>query len=216
MVGVKRKGLIFDLDGTLLDSMADWDNIGGEYLIGKGIKNIPQNLKEILKPKSLSEAAEYFIQDIKLNLPPEQIMDEINLLIEEKYKFRFNPKDGALDFLENNKHLKMCIATATDKHLVEHALKRLEIDEYFDFVITSREVGNGKQQSPDIFIKAAEKLGLAIDEVVVFEDALHAIITAKSAGFYTVGVYETAFEDDHQEIQQIADVFIDNFSEFEI
>jgi thiamine-phosphate pyrophosphorylase len=215
MVGVKRKGLIFDLDGTLLDSMAVWDNLGEEYLTGKGVKNIPQNLKEILKPKSLLEAAEYFIENINLNLPHEQIVDEINLMIEEKYKFHFNAKDGVLDFLENNKHLKMCIATATDKHLVEHALKRLEIDQYFDFIITSREVGNGKQQSPDIFINAAEKLGLAIDEVVVFEDALHAIITAKSAGFYTVGVYESAFEDDHEEIKQIADSFIDNLNNFE-
>ncbi len=148
-------------------------------------------------------------------MPPEQIVEEINLMIEENYKFHFNAKEGVLDFLENNKHLKMCVATATDKHLVEHALKRLEIDEYFDFIITSRDVGNGKQ-NPDIFLNAAEKLGLAIDEVVVFEDALHAIVTAKSAGFYTVGVYETAFANDHEEIKQIADCFIDNLNSFEL
>ncbi|HWQ72255.1 MAG TPA: thiamine phosphate synthase [Desulfitobacteriaceae bacterium] len=215
MVGVNKKGFIFDLDGTLLDSMTVWDNLAEEYLSGKGVQNIPLNLKEILKPKTLLEAAEYFIENININLPPEQIVEEINLMIEEKYKFHFNAKEGVLDFLENNKHLKMCVATATDKHLVEHALKRLEIDEYFDFIITSREVGNGKQ-NPDIFLNAAEKLGLAIDEVVVFEDALHAIVTAKSAGFYTVGVYETAFANDHEEIKQIADCFIDNLNSFEL
>ncbi len=215
MVGVNKKGFIFDLDGTLLDSMTVWDNLAEEYLSGKGVQNIPLNLKEILKPKTLLEAAEYFIENININLPPEQIVEEINLMIEEKYKFHFNAKEGVLDFLENNKHLKMCVATATDKHLVEHALKRLEIDEYFDFIITSREVGNGKQ-NPDIFFNAAEKLGLAIDEVVVFEDALHAIVTAKSAGFYTVGVYETAFANDHEEIKQIADCFIYNLNSFEL
>jgi thiamine-phosphate pyrophosphorylase len=215
LVGLKRKGFIFDLDGTLLDSMAAWDNVGEEYLTQKGVKDIPQNIRELLKPKSLWEAAEYFIENMNLNLPPEQIVDEINLLIEEKYKFHFNAKDGVLDFLEANKHIKMCIATATDKPLVEHALKRLEIDHYFDFIITSTEVGNSKQ-SPDIFINAAEKLGLAVDEVVVFEDALHAIVTAKSAGFYTVGVYETAFENESEEIRLMADIFIDNLNNFEI
>jgi thiamine-phosphate diphosphorylase len=214
MIGEKRKGFIFDLDGTLLDSMAAWDNLGEEYLLSKGVKDLPQDIKEILKPKSLLEAAEYFIEEINLNMPPEQIIDEINQMIEDKYKFHFEAKEGVIDFLENNKHIKMCIATATDKLLVEHALKRLEIDHYFEFIITSTEVGNSKQ-NPDIFIHAAEKLGLAIDEVVVFEDALHAIVTAKSAGFYTVGVHETAFENEREEIMQIADCFLHSLNDFE-
>lgn len=118
-------------------------------------------------------------------------------------------------FLEKNGHLKMCIATATDKHLAAYALKRLNIDEYFEFILTSGEVGSSKQ-SPDIFIKAAEKLGLPASDIVVFEDALHAIEASKKAGFYTVGVHEPVFEQDREKIQQAADCYVRSLNEFEV
>ncbi|MGE5629604.1 MAG: HAD family hydrolase [Caulobacteraceae bacterium] len=209
------KGFIFDLDGTLLDSMGIWDNIGEEYLRLKGVDNIPQNMKEILKLMSLLQAAEYFIESFHINLSPHQIMDEINMLIEDKYKYHVGLKDGVHEFLEKNRELKMCIATATDKPLVEFALKRLNIYKYFEFIITSTEVGSSKQ-NPDIYIKAAEKLGLPLSEVAVFEDALHAIETAKSANFYTVGVYEAVFEQDKEKIKQTADCYIINLNEYEV
>lgn len=209
------KAFIFDLDGTLLDSMSVWDNFGFEYLSFKDIKNIPENLWEILKTMSLLEAAEYFISDWGIKLSPEQICDEINGLIEKKYKYEVVPKNGVMEFLEKYKHKKMCIATATDKHLVEYAIKRLEMEKYFDFVITSTEIGSSKQ-SPDIFIKAAEKLGVKISEAVVFEDALHAIRSAKSAGFYTVGVYEKCFENEKNEIINTADEYVYNLNDCEI
>jgi len=209
------KGLIFDLDGTLLDSMDAWDNIGEEYLTLKGIKNIPQKLKEALRPMSLKQAAEYFISDCGIQLSPQQIMEAVNLMIEDHYKYKLELKKGVREFLEKYSHLKMCIATATDRHLVEYALKRLDIDRYFSFIITSTEAGTSKQ-SPEIFIKAAEKLGLSVDEVIVFEDALHAIKTAKLAGFYTVGVREDLFMDDRDKIIEISDCYVENLKEFEV
>lgn len=209
------KGFIFDLDGTLLDSMPIWDNLGAEYLLKKGIQNTPKDIKNVLKPLSLLQASEYFINMFNIKLSTQLIMDEINNLIEDKYKYQIALKEGVIEFLEKNKNIKMCIATATYRHLVEYALKRLDIDKYFDFIITSSEVGNSKQ-SPDIFIRAAGKLGVPINEIVVFEDALHAIVSAKSAGFYTVGVHETAFEKDKEEIIKIADCYINNFNEFEV
>ncbi len=209
------RGLIFDLDGTLLDSMGAWDNIGDEYLVLKGIRDIPLTLKEALRPMSLLEAAEYFISDFGIPLSRERIMGEINLMIEDKYRYQIEIKKGVREFLEKHSHLKMCIVTASDRHLVEYALKRLEIDRYFSFIITVTETGMTKQ-SPEIFIKAAEKLGFPTHEVIVFEDALHAIKVAKQAGFYTVGVGEAVFEREREKIMEAADWYVENLSEFEV
>jgi HAD superfamily hydrolase (TIGR01509 family) len=211
---MKQCGFIFDLDGTLLDSMSVWDNIGEDYLRHKGVADIPLNLREILKPMSLLQAAEYFIGRFKLPLTPGQVADEINGMIEDAYKYHIPLKRGVREFLEKNKSLKMCIATATDSFLTGFALKRLEIDHYFEFVLTSAEVG-GSKQSPDIYLKAAERLGLPVGALVVFEDALHAVEAAKSAGFYTVGVQEAAFEQDREKIKRTANAYVTALNEFE-
>lgn len=209
------KAFILDLDGTLLDSMRIWDNIGSEYLASVGVQDIPADIKEILKPMSLLEAAEYFIAEFSLCKTADQIMDEINKLIEDKYRFEIPLKEGVLAFLHKHKHIRMCIATATDRHLAEAALTRLGILQHFEFIITSTEVGSSKQK-PDIFIKAVERLGVAINEAVVFEDALHAIKTVKSAGFYVVGVAEESFEKDKDEIIKGCGLYLKNLSEFEV
>lgn len=207
-----KKALIFDLDGTLLDSMSAWDTVGLEYLNFKAINHIPSNLLELLRPMSAIDAAKFFIAEFGIKLSPQQICDEINELIEEKYKLEIQPKEGVLQFLLQNKDRKMCIATATDKHLVEFALKRLGLEKYFEFIITSLEVGCSKQK-PDIFIKAAERLGLEAGDCVVFEDALHAIKSAKLGGFYTVGVYDKSFESEQETIKNYADQYVRNLNE---
>jgi HAD superfamily hydrolase (TIGR01509 family) len=207
-----KKALIFDLDGTLLDSMSAWDTVGLEYLNLKTINHIPSNLLELLRPMSAVDSAKYFIAEFGIKLSPQQIGDEINGMIEEKYKFEIQPKEGVLEFLLQNKDRKMCIATATDRHLVEFALKRLELEKYFEFIITSSEVGCSKHK-PDIFIKAAERLGLEAGDCVVIEDALHAIKSAKLGGFYTVGVYEKCFESEQETIKNYADQYVCNLSE---
>lgn len=207
-----KKSLIFDLDGTMLESMSVWDNIGADYLTSKNILNIPLDLKETLKPMSLIDAANYFVNQFNIDLSPQEICDEINIGIENKYRYDVQLKDGVLEFLKNNKDNDMCIATATDRHLVESALSRLDILKYFKFIITSTEVGNSKL-SPDIFLQAAKGLGADVCDCIVFEDALHAIKTANLAGFYTIGVYENCFERDMSEIKNTADEFVYSLSE---
>lgn len=207
-----KKALIFDLDGTLLDSMYAWDTVGLEYLKLKSIDHNSSDLLSLFRSMSVEDAARYFTAELGLKLSMQQICDEINALIEEKYKFEIQPKEGVPEFLLQNKDRKMCIATATDRHLAEFALKRLGLEKYFEFIITSAEAGCGKHE-PDIFIKAAGRLGLEPEDCIVLEDALHAIKSAKLGGFYTVGIYEKCFESEQEEIKSIVDQYVCNLSE---
>jgi HAD superfamily hydrolase (TIGR01509 family) len=207
----KYKYAIFDMDGTILDSMPAWKNLGRDYLIEKGIK-VPKNLNEILSAMSMTESANYFRKEFGIGDCSEQIISDINQLIEDKYKHEMPLKPYVKEYLSNLKRDKvvMCVATATPLLLAEVALKRLEILSYFSFVVCCDEVGVGKSK-PDIFHLALEKMGAVIEDTVVFEDAHYAMKTAKDAGFYTIGVYDESAEKSKEEMQLLCDRYIDSF-----
>lgn len=209
-------GAIFDLDGTLLDSMAVWDNFGAEYLESRGLVP-PENLFQILKPMSLLQAAQYFKDCYKLTDSPEEIMRQFDDLMDDKYQFEVKLKPHVTEFLEKLKsqNVKMCVATATNRQLTEAALKNLGIFHYFSFILTCTDVGLGKDH-PHIYEEALRRLGTKKNETVLFEDALHAIVTAKSAGFRVIGVHDSSADGDAMQIQQIADNYIHCFSECEV
>lgn len=207
-----KSAFIFDLDGTLLDSMGIWETIGADYLTSRNITDFPEDLATRLKTMSLMEAAEYFIAQYALPQSPQAVCDDINDFIADKYVHSIAVKPGVREFLHRHRDKKMCVATATDRHLVEAALRRLELEEYFSFILTSGEVGNSKQY-PDIYLQAAHGLGVPIAQCVVFEDALHAMETAKKAGFYTVAVYEPVFAAEANTMRQTADQFVTQLGE---
>ena len=207
-----KEAFIFDLDGTLLDSMQVWRGIGSSYLRYKGITEDARDLQKVFDTQSLPETADYLNRVFSLGLPREQICTEINGMSEEQYLYEVQPKKGVRDFLEKHRDTKMCIATATDRYLVEPALKRLDMAQYFSFILTSSEVGIGKS-NPEIFLQASKKLDTPVSECAVFEDALHAIKSAKSAGFYVVGVREQTFAEAAGEIDQLVDQFVTELGE---
>lgn len=213
---MKLKGAIFDFDGTLLDSMEIWLTLGEKYLKWKGI--IPAfNLYEQLKSLSLLEAAQYFQNEYGILSSEKTIIREINTLIGNDYRKSLLLKDSAEEFLGKlkNAKVKMCIATAMERSLVENALNRLKIADYFCGIITCGETGLGKD-SPEIFTKALELLGTSKNETVVFEDALHAIQTAKSVGFLVAAVYDASADKDKEEIKAVADWYLNSFDEWEM
>ncbi|WP_019242138.1 MULTISPECIES: HAD family hydrolase [Bacillus] len=209
-----KKYAIFDLDGTLIDSMNVWDMAVCTFLRNKGII-MPNELITVLNKKSFEQGANYLIQQFTLDLTTEEVMAEIHDFIIHQYMNEVQLKPFVLEFLENveNQNIKMCIVTASEKKLAELVLKRLKVLDYFDFILTCGEVGYGKD-TPDIFYLAAQKWEANISEIMVFEDSLHAIQTTKAAGFYTIAVYDRSADKDNKMIQQLSDKYISSFEEW--
>ena len=208
---MKITGCIFDLDGTLLDSMHLWSSVGRDYLISLG-KKPNDDLDEKLREMSMRQASSYFIVDYGVVKSPEEIAQGINDTMEENYKHRAFPKKGVIDFLEDmmNKGVKMCIASATDTYLIEYALKANNMEKYFEHIFSCTDVGHGKDE-PNIYNEALEFLGTDKDTTYVFEDALYAVETLKNNGFKVVGIADKFSEDHREIIKNKADVFVDSF-----
>ena len=205
-------GAIFDFDGTLLDSMFIWDTIGEDYLRTLG-KEPHEDLKETFMTLTLEEAAEYYREHYKVTLSVTEIVDSINAMVERIYRTKVTLKPGVTDYLRLLKEsgVKMCIATVTDRYLVEDTLERLGILHYFCGIFTCAEVGYGKDK-PIIYQKALEHLGTAKEETFVFEDSLFALETAKADGFPTIGVYDV-HESRQEEMKRLADCYVRSFEE---
>ena len=205
-------GAIFDFDGTLLDSMFIWDTIGEDYLRTLG-KEPHEDLKETFMTLTLEEAAEYYREHYKVTLSVTEIVDSINAMVEGIYRTKVTLKPGVMAYLRllKERGVKMCVATVTDRYLVEDTLERLGILHYFSEIFTCAEVGYGKDK-PIIYQKALEHLGTAKEDTFVFEDLLFALETAKTDGFPTVGVYDM-HESRQEEMKRLADCYVRSFEE---
>lgn len=194
---MNKKYAIFDMDGTLIDSMIYWKNLGREYLALQGIVDNLDDIMERIKPMTMTESAELFRTEFQLQGTKESIADEMNQMMDEHYRNDIPLKAGVKEYLEklNLFGTKMCVASATDKELMQICLNRLGIDKYFDFLISCEEVGAGKRK-PDVYYEAMsqwckQNKSLAEEkEIAVYEDADYAIHTALTAGFYTIAVYD--------------------------
>ena len=204
------QGAIFDFDGTLFDSMFIWDTAGETYLRSIG-KEPQEELQRILKPMSLYQSAAYLKEQYDIPLSIEDIMSDINQTVENFYFHTVKPKPGVVTFLEELalKSVRMCIATATDRYQVEAALMRCGMRHFFSEIFTCTEVGSGKDQ-PLIFRKAMEHLGTDRSSTIVFEDAWHAIRTAKDDGFIVAAVYD-AHESMQRSIRETADIYLTDY-----
>jgi HAD superfamily hydrolase (TIGR01509 family) len=209
-------GAIFDLDGTILDSMPAWEHAPERYLIGLGIEAEP-GLGKTMFPMSMKEGAEYLKDRYGLEADIGTIIDGVNRAVIYFYHEQIPLKEGASDFLAALKQagVKITAATVSDRYLVESALKRLNVIDCFDRIFTCSEVGAGKS-NPDIFLTAAGYMGTVPRETWVFEDSLYAIRTAKAAGFRTVGVYDASNEEDQDEIRKTVDIYLEKLAHVDI
>ena len=206
------KGAIFDLDGTLLDSMFIWDTIGEEYLRSLG-KEPHEDLKETFMTLTLEEAAVYYRENYGVTLSVGEIVDGVNSMVEQTYRTKVTLKPGISEYLAclKEKGVRMCVATVTDRYLVEETLERLGVRHYFSEIYTCAEVGFGKDK-PVIYQKALEHLGTEKSDTYVFEDLPFALNTAKTDGFPTVGVYDR-HEAHQDELKELANYYIFDFTD---
>ena len=207
------QGAIFDVDGTLLDSMSVWANIGADYPRVLGYEP-RDNLNETFKSMSLYQAACYYQSEYGVTLSTEEIIAGVNDRIGQFYRERAGLKPGVAGFLRQlrEKGVKMCIATATDRPLVEAALERCGVLAYFSDIFTCFSVGHGKDE-PVIYRTALEHLQTARAKTIVFEDALYAARTARRDNFVTAAVYD-AYEKHQAELRAAADLYITDFTDW--
>lgn len=210
---MKKQYAIFDMDGTLLDSMYAWKHLGENYLLSQGVEP-PQNLRAILREQTLEESAEYFRTKLGVLKSTDEILAGIQQLIAKEYAEKIQPKPFVREYLQKLHREKqtLCIATATSAKLAMSALKRLKLDHFFSFVLDCSEAGRGKN-SPDIYLLAAQRMGAQVEECVVYEDALHAAKTARAAGFHVVGIKDTFSANDEEELKTLCNHFISSYSE---
>ena len=205
------RGAIFDLDGTLLDSNPYWDRAPELWLAARGKRAAP-GLGKTVFTMTLPEAADYLIREYALQQTPDEIMDGVNAVMERAYLEEIPLKPGVpalLDALER-RGIPCAVASVTDRPLVAGALRRHGLLERFAGVVTTAEAGAGKQ-APDVYLRAAALLGTQPAETLVFEDAPHALRTAKAAGFRTVGVFDAAA--DAAAVRALSEICLPDFSD---
>lgn len=211
---MKLKCAIFDFDGTLFDSMFIWDMVGEVYLRSLGKEPKP-HMSEDIRALSLYQSSCYFKKEYEIDLSVEEIMEGINKTVENFYIHEVQPKAGVVDFLKQikQKGVTTCIATASEYYQIEAALQRCHMEDLFDSIFTCTEVGHGKDE-PIIFRKAMEHFDAERDNTIIFEDALHAVETAKKDGFKVAVVFDSS-EKRQMEIQQLSDFYITDFEQID-
>lgn len=207
-------GAIFDIDGTLFDSMPIWYDISDIYLTSKGKTPGPTVFDDI-STLSLPESAAYFQQNYGITDSVDTICDEINGLIYNYYAHEAPLKPGAREFLEMlvAQDVRICVATATDRRLVEAALDNQGVAGFISFVTSCSDIGYGKER-PDVFLAALERLGTPKESTWVFEDAYHAVVTAHQAGFPVAGIADAWMEEMTDQLRNAADAYMSTFGDW--
>ncbi|MBS5149370.1 MAG: HAD family phosphatase [Butyricicoccus pullicaecorum] len=206
-------GFIFDLDGTLLDSLWVWRQVDIISLKRRGI-DVPDDYAQAIAHLSFAEAAQYTIDRFHLTESPKVLMEEWYAMAVTEYRDHVMLKPDVRAFLEkaHTYQIPMAAATASDYTLITPTLKRLGVFDLFQSVTTIQEVTRDKS-FPDIYLLAAERLGVPPEKCVVYEDILLGIQSAKSAGFYTVGVEEPFSLPNREKIKQTAHRYIESFAD---
>lgn len=206
------KGFIFDLDGTLLDSLGMWQDIDIRYMAKYGVEYKKEYSDEI-KKMSFNECAYYFKDILGINRDVELMKQDWKDMSYECYKNELQLKPYALEFVKKCSEIGKCIiATSCEINSAKAVVERTGLGEYIQEIVTTHELNTNKE-NPKIYLESAFRLGCDICDCYVFEDVLSAIKCANKAGFHVVGVYDKMWEHDVEEIKKNSIRFISSFEE---
>ena len=213
-------GLIFDIDGTILDSMHIWikplEDIFKKY--GYDLNKIPKEKKGEIEALPFYDMCEFLAENIARDMTKDKVIEYFEQTIENAYANDLLPKNGAVDFLKDlkKKGYILSVASSTDYKYLEKALKRIEIFDLFDFVATPDTIGYNKSEK-DFWEYSIKKHGKSPDNLILFDDALYAIKAAKREGIKTIGIKDFPWnEKEWDYIKKEADYFVDEISNFDI
>ena len=209
------KAAIFDLDGTLLDSMGVWTKIDIDFLAKRGF-TIPETYFDAISSMSLPNSAKYTIDLFDLKESVESVLEEWKDMAFHEYSRNVKLKPYVKEYLTALKLKGIKIATATGlmRELAEPVLRNNDIHSFFEAQCFTDETEHGRKDLPDVYLLAAQRLNIPPQECIVFEDLLKGIISAKSVGMKTVGVYDDAYKKQWAQIQEAEDVSIYDFKDF--
>ncbi len=210
------RGAIFDMDGTLTESMHLWIEIGRRYLEGLGYKVSPEQNHEMTR-MLLEPMALYMQDEFGLAKSQEQIIAEINKIVEPGYFEDVAVKPTVVESLEamQERGIRMCVATATDRHLTEACLKRNGIDRFFSAIFTCGEEHCNKRTS-QIYDKSRAHLGTSPEETDIFEDTYVSILGAKQSGCRVVALEDRWSEKKRDLIKETADVYVARMGDLDL
>lgn len=211
------KAAIFDMDGTLIDSLGVWEIIWEELglRLGKGAGFRPSKEDDrAIRTMLLRDGMEMIHRNYNLGESGEQAHSIAVEITERFYREQVTLKSGAREYLGflKAKGVPMCVASATAPNLIKHAAEHCGLYDYIDMFVSCADVGKGKEE-PDVFLYALQKLGTKLEETCVFEDSAVALTTAKKAGFLTVGIYD-CHTFDHDKLEKASDIYIDKGEDY--
>lgn len=206
-----KLAVIFDLDGSLVDSMWMWREIDAEYLGRFGIIP-PDNLQSEIEGMSFSETAVYFKEHFEIPDSIEQMKADWNRMAWDKYTHEVPLKPGIRGFLKDckEKGIKLGIATSNSRELVDNITEVHRLDHYFSCIMTACEVAHGKP-APDIYLAVSEKLHVDPGKCLVFEDIIPGIMAGKNAGMEVCAVEDAYSITDRQAKKELADYYVEDF-----
>lgn len=210
---MEYKGAIFDVDGTLIDSMGLWHQVDVDFFAQCGVP-MPEDYSAKVSQMGAWQTAEYTIDLLKLDYTPGALIEIWNDMVREEYLYKVPLKPYARDYLAylKAKGVATAIATALFPELYEPVLKRTGVYDFFDVFVSSGELKLEKS-TPEVYLTAAGKMHVAPEDCMVFEDIIAGIQGARAAGMYTVGVYDRWDRTNQQMLKEAAHKYIMDFSE---